>query len=207
MNLRSVTATAVMGGLLLALLVTGGWLVLLGPATGDIGATRDAVASTEDRNQVLTAELAALQAQAADLSGTRSVARRLDHLFPPTADQPGLFEALVRAARAAGYGPDDLTSLSPTAPVPLIDGEPMGVASETGQVLDPATADLAVQTVTLSAEGDYDQARGLLGALETLDRAFLVQAVELSAGQVADQLTLTVTGSTFVAPPVPAPSG
>ncbi|MDP2774284.1 MAG: hypothetical protein Q8O61_12100 [Nocardioides sp.] len=201
------TATAVMGGLLLALLVTGGWLVLLGPATGDIGETRDAVASTEDRNQVLATELTALQAQAADLSGTRSVAGRLDHLFPPTADQPGLFQALVRAARAAGYGADELTSLSPTAPIPLIDGEPMGVAAGTGQVLDPTTADLAVQTVTLSAEGDYDQARALLGSLESLDRAFLVQAVELISGQVPGQLTLTVTGSTFLAPPVPAPAG
>ncbi|MDO9495239.1 MAG: hypothetical protein Q7J48_06025 [Nocardioides sp.] len=206
MNLRSATATAVIGGLVLALLVTVGWLALLGPVTADISDTRETVISAEDRNQVLTAELAALQAQAADLSGTRSVARRLDRLFPPTADQPGLFQALVRAARAAGYAPDDLTSLSPTAPVPLIGGEPMGVATGTGQVLDPASADLAVQAVTLSAEGDYDQARRLLEALETLDRAFLVQSVELSAGQVAGQLTLSITGSTFVAPPVPAPT-
>lgn len=205
MNLRSATATFVLGGLALALLVVVGWLALLGPVRGDIGVTRDSVVSAEDRNLVMTSELAALEKQAADLSGTRSVAQHLDRLFPPTADQPGLFEALVDAARGAGYAPADITTLSPTAPVPVIDGEPVDVTTSAGQALDPATADLAVQSVTLSAEGGYEEARRLLGALEHLDRAFLVQGVEFTAGEVEGQSTLTITGNTFVAPPVLSP--
>lgn len=206
MNLRSATATQVLGSAALVLLLVAGWLLLLGPVTGQIGESRAAVTDAQDRNVTLGRQLSALQEQAADLSDTRAVAEDLDRLFPPTADQPGLFTAVVGAARQAGYGPDDITTLSPSAPVPVLDGLPVDTTTVTEQQVDPATADLAVQVVTLSAEGTFDEARRLLRAIERLDRAFLVRTVSLTGSSEDTGFTVTLSGATFVAPPVLPPA-
>ncbi|WP_341924799.1 hypothetical protein [Nocardioides psychrotolerans] len=206
MNLRSATATQVLGSAALVLLLVAGWLLLLGPVTGQIGESREAVTDAQDRNVTLGRQLSALQEQAADLSDTRAVAEDLDRLFPPTADQPGLFTAVVGAARQAGYGPDDITTLSPSAPVPVLDGLPVDTTTVTEQQVDPATADLAVQVVTLSAEGTFDEARRLLRAIEQLDRAFLVRSVSLTGTSEDTGFTVTLSGATFVAPPVLPPA-
>ncbi|WP_309649322.1 hypothetical protein [Nocardioides sp.] len=206
MNLRSATATLLLGSLGLVLLLVAGWLLLLGPVTGQIGESREAVTDARDRNVTLSRQLTALQEQAADLSGTRAVAEELDRLFPPTADQPGLFTAVVGAARRAGYGPDDITTLSPSAPVPVLDGLAVDPTVVAEQQVDPATADLAVQVVTLSAEGTFDEARRLLQAIERLDRAFLVRTVSLTGSAEDAGFTVSLTGATFVAPPVVPPA-
>ena len=183
MNLRSATATRLLGSLGLVLLLLAGWLLLLGPVTGQIGESREAVTSAQERNITLSRQLSTLREQAADLSDTRAVAQELDRLFPATADQPGLFAAVVGAARGAGYGPDDITTLSPSAPVPVLDGLPVDPTAVTEQQVDPATADLAVQVVTLSVEGTFDEARRLLRAIERLDRAFLVRTVSVTGSR------------------------
>ncbi|GEP36364.1 hypothetical protein NPS01_00270 [Nocardioides psychrotolerans] len=205
MNLRSATATVVLGSLALVLVAAVGWLLLLGPLTSKIGETRTSVSDAEARNLTLASQLAVLQQQAEDLSGTRTVAEDLDRLFPPTADQPGLFTALVRAARRSGYAPQDITTLSPTAPVPVVDGAPVDPAAPPAPGVDVTTADLAVQVVTLSVEGDYDQARRLLDRLEQLDRAFLVRSVSVTGSSEDAGFTLAITAATFLAPPLVAP--
>ena len=205
MNLRSATATLVLGSAGLVMVLVAGWLLLVGPVTGRIGETRVEVVDARDRNVLLGRQLAQLEDQARDLSGTRSVAEELDRLFPPTADQPGLFSALVGAAREAGYAPDDITTLSPTAPVPVLDGTPVDPTAPADQSVDPTTAELAVQAVTLSAEGSLEEAQRLLRALERLDRAFLVRSVSLTGSTEDSDVTLTLTGATFVAPPVLPP--
>lgn len=206
MNLRSATATVVLGGLALALVAALGWVLLLGPLTSEIGETRASVSDAEDRNLTLTSQLAVLQQQADDLSGTRAVAEDLDRLFPPTADQPGLFSALVSAAQGAGYRPQDITTLSPTAPVPVVEGVPVDPTAPAAQGVDASGAELAVQVVTLSVEGGFDQARRLLDRLERLDRAFLVQSVSVTGSTEDNGFTLSLTAATFLAPPLVAPA-
>lgn len=220
MNLRSTTATAVLGTLLLLLVAAASWLLLLGPATERVGEQREAAADAADRSRLLSTQLARLQARAEDLSGTERADARLAALFPATADQPGFFAQVGAVAREAGYAPSDITSLSPTAPTPVAAPVEPPAAADTGAdatdaaddagdaAAEPAPAaapDLAVQTVTMTLTGGYDEARRLLRGLERLDRAFLVRSVALAGEAGSPTLTLSVSGTTFVAPPVPAP--
>lgn len=213
MNLRSASATALLGSLLLLVVAALSWVLLLGPATARVGEQREAAEAAADRSALLATQLARLQAKAEDLGDTEKAEKRLAALFPPTADQPGFFEQVGRIARDAGYAPGDITSLSPTAPAPLAPPAPApaeaadpGADGSTEAPPPPAPADLAVQTVTMTLTGDYDEARRLLRGLERLDRAFLVRSVSLAGEAGSSSLTLSISGATFVAPPVPAPS-
>ncbi len=115
-------------------------------------------------------------------------------------------------AREAGYAPGDITTLSPSAPTPLAPPAPAAPAptgEEDGAAAEAAPAvpaDLAVQTVTMTLDGGYEQARRMLRGLERLDRAFLVRSVSVSGGSDSSSLTMSISGVTYVAPPVPAPA-
>lgn len=218
MNLRSPSATLVLGGLGLLLLAAAGWLLLLGPLTEDVGTARQAADDAVDRNQVLAAQLADLEERAQDLGSTREAAEELERLVPPTADQPGFFALVDEAAAAAGYAPRDITTLSPTAPVPVTAGadpaapaaapaapaEPPA-AGDGAEAPAPPVAEYAVQTVSMTLTGSYEQATRLLTRLGGLDRAVLVRSISLSGEAGSPTLTLTLSGTTFVAPPVPEP--
>ena len=214
MNLRSPSATLVLGGLGLLLLAAAGWLLLLGPLTEDVGTARQAADDAVDRNQVLAAQLADLEERAQDLRSTRQAAEELERLVPPTADQPGFFALVDEAAAAAGYAPRDITTLSPTVPVPVAAGadpaapaapaEPP-VAGDGAEAAAAPVAEYAVQTVSMTLTGSYEQATRLLTRLGGLDRAVLVRSISLSGEAGSPTLTLTLSGTTFVAPPVPEP--
>ena len=87
-----------------------------GPRPSTLADARAEIQSTRDQNQVLATQLHALEAQRAELGPTRKVARQLAGKFPPTADQPGLFEEVTAAAVDAGIGADGVTTLAPSAP-------------------------------------------------------------------------------------------
>ena len=214
MNLRSPSATLVLGGLGLLLLAAAGWLLLLGPLTEDVGTARQAADDAVDRNQVVAGQLADLEERAQDLRATRQAAEELERLVPPTADQPGFFALVDEAAAAAGYAPRDITTLSPTVPVPVAAGadpaapaapaEPP-VAGDGAEAAAAPVAEYAVQTVSMTLTGSYEQATRLLTRLGGLDRAVLVRSISLSGEAGSPTLTLTLSGTTFVAPPVPEP--
>ena len=211
MNLRSASATALIGSLVLLLTAALGWVLLLGPTLARVGEQREAAEAAADRSALLALQLGRLQAKAEDLGDTERAERRLAELFPPTADQPGFFEQIGEIAREAGYAPGDITTLSPSAPAPLAAPAPPppsttgdGSAAEAAPAGVPS--DLAVQTVAMTLEGGYDEARRMLRGLERLDRAFLVRSVALSASGDSSSLTMSISGATYVAPPVPAPA-
>lgn len=212
-GLRSTQATLLLGTLALLVVVAGGWLVLVGPATGALGTTRAEVVDTTDANLLLRARLTRLQGQRDDLATITAVADELARVAPPTADQPGFFALIDLAARRAGVRPDQVTTLSPTAPVALAPPGDAAAGEATGAAGAPATAPtaptapaaLAVQSVTVAVEASYDQVRELLAELEAMERAFLVHSVSLAEGEGERTLRVTITGSTFVAPPVALP--
>ncbi len=210
MNLRSASATALIGSLVLLLTAALGWVLLLGPTLTRVGEQREAAEAAADRSALLALQLGRLQAKAEDLGDTERAERRLAELFPPTADQPGFFEQIGEIAREAGYAPGDITTLSPSAPAPLAAPAPPPSPTEDGSAAEAAPAgvpsDLAVQTVAMTLEGGYDEARRMLRGLERLDRAFLVRSVALSASGDSSSLTMSISGATYVAPPVPAPA-
>jgi Tfp pilus assembly protein PilO len=209
-NLRSAGATALIGSLVLLLTAALGWVLLLGPTLARVGEQREAAEAAADRSALLALQLGRLQAKAEDLGDTERAERRLAELFPPTADQPGFFEQIGEIAREAGYAPGDITTLSPSAPAPLAAPAPPPSPTEDGSAAEAAPAgvpsDLAVQTVAMTLEGGYDEARRMLRGLERLDRAFLVRSVALSASGDSSSLTMSISGATYVAPPVPAPA-
>jgi Tfp pilus assembly protein PilO len=215
-NLRTASATALLGGLALLLVGALSWVLLLGPATAHVSEQREAAEAAADRSALLSLQLTRLQAKAADLGDTEEAEQRLASLFPPTADQPGFFEQVGKAAAAAGYSPADVTSLSPSAPTPLVPPVPETAPVEPAEGTEPgaeaataapaAAPDLAVQTVTMTMTGSYDEARRLLAGLEDLDRAYLLRSVSLSGEAGSSSLTLSISGVTYVAPPVPRPT-
>ena len=210
MNLRSASATALIGSLVLLLTAALGWVLLLGPTLARVGEQREAAEAAADRSALLALQLGRLQAKAEDLGDTERAERRLAELFPPTADQPGFFEQIGEIAREAGYAPGDITTLSPSAPAPLAAPAPPPAPTDDGSGTGAAPAgvpsDLAVQTVAMTLEGGYDEARRMLRGLERLDRAFLVRSVALSASGDSSSLPMSISGATYLAPPVPAPA-
>lgn len=211
MNLASARTNLVLGGLLLLAVAAAAWFALLGPTLGAISTAREDLTDRTDSNALLDVRLHALEKRASDLSDVTASARELAAVFPPTADQPGFFALMDEAAFGAGIGPEDITTLSPTAPLPA-GTDPAAAAAAPAAPTDEAPP-LAVQAVTVILTATYDQARELLVRLEHMDRAFLVQSVSVvddqSGGEEAapeGTTTVTITGSTFVAPPVAGPA-
>ena len=187
-----------------------GWLAVVAPETNELAAVREQIVDAGDQNRLLAQELFTLRRQADDLDGTRATADALAAKFPPTADQPGVFEQVTAAATAAGIGPNHITALTPTPPAvgavdPLTGVQPVGEGDES----------LARQTVTVSVEGDYTATQDLLANLEDTPRAFLINSVtlttaeatteEVATGEATTSFTTTIIGDMFVMPPAPDP--
>lgn len=212
MNLRSASGTLVLGILAVAVVVVASWLLLLSPVLGQTSDTNEAIDAAQQRNLLMTSQVAALEVQQQNLSRYEGTAAELADLFPPTADQPGFFAAVVRAAADAGVPADQVTALSPSAPQLLgPDGQPLKPDAVAAEGTDsPEATDVAEQTVAVTAEATYSQAQQLLANLERMDRAFVVTALSVEDGEsdgdgevfAPATLTVSITGSTYVASPL-----
>lgn len=210
MELGTPKASKVVGTL--GLLVVGalGWTFVLGPESGSLADARAEVDAARQQNTVLLQQLSQLKDQEQELQQTRRMARELQKEFPPTADQPGLFQQVTKAAVDAGIGADGVTTLAPSPPV---------IGSATGGVSatqpTAGSASLASQDVSVSVTGSYDQTEELLRNLERMPRAYLVTSVSLAGGgeaatgvvgdTSASPFTTTIAGQMFVMPPIPDP--
>jgi Tfp pilus assembly protein PilO len=202
MNLRSVLAAKILGGVALLAITAGGWLLVLSPKTSELADVRTRIETTRGQNETLRQQLAKLEAQRKQLPATRATARALAALFPPTADQPTLFKAVTAAAAQAGIPAGDVTELSAEAPVAGTSG-----GSDKAKLPGESTdSDLAGQTVTITVQGDYDEIQRLAENLEDLPRAYLVSSLTLGVGAGAGTYTATITGQMFVMPAAPDPS-
>ncbi|MCM0622383.1 hypothetical protein [Nocardioides bruguierae] len=199
MNLRTPLATVVVGSLVVLLVLVAGWFGVVGRYLGALGETRDATVAAQDANNLLQVKLAGLEKLRDELGDVRSLAADLDVLVPTTADQPGLFELVDKAAKKAGIPLDHVTALSPSTPVEWASASGVAAAGV------PTGAELAVQTVTISVEADYDACRTMLAEIGKLDRAMLVSSVSLSQSE-SDQWVLLVESSTFLAPEIAEPA-
>jgi Tfp pilus assembly protein PilO len=198
MKAKSLNATKLMGAGGLLLIVALGWLFVLGPKTAALSDVRTQITTTRDQNDVLALQLLTLKQQAQQLDEVRATSAALARKFPPTADQPGLFEEVTAAAQRAGIGPNGVTSLAPTPPVEGGDDTGSGIA------LESPSEGLAKQTMAIAVEGSYDQTQRLLENLEQMPRSFLITAVELSGGTESG-FTTTISGDMFVMAPAPDP--
>lgn len=205
MDLGTPAATKITGSLVLLVVVALGWTVVVGPETGALSAAREEVISIRDQNTLLAGQLAALERQRESLAKTRKAARDIAVKFPPTADQPGLFEEVAAAAVGSGIGAEGVTNLAPTPPV--VGGGTAGAPAPAGTPPGAAApgAGLARQAVTVAVTGTYDQTEQLLANLENMPRAYLVTDVSLAGDTEGGVYTTTITGDMFVMPPIPDP--
>jgi Tfp pilus assembly protein PilO len=206
MDLATPTATKIAGTVGLLVVAGLGWTFGVGPQSASLAEAREEVTTVQDQNAMLTAQLAALTRQQQELGATRQVARKLAAQFPPTADQPGLFEIVTAAAVDAGIGAKGVTTLTPTPPV-VGSADAATTDGSATQSSTPAAggSQLARQTVTVSVTGSYDQTRQLLVNLEHMKRAYLVASVALAGDAESGEYTTTITGDMFVMPPVKDP--
>lgn len=200
--LASPRATLAIGVVVLVVVAAASWFLLLNPVTSTLSETREQHAETVDANRMLAVRLGAVERQEEELPTTVAAAEELATMFPATADQPGFFDMLGKAAAAAGISPDRVTTLSPTVPVRVADVE---ASDEPATPTVPTATDLAYQLVTVSVEAPYEQVEELLRQVERMDRAFLVQGVSISTDD--DTTTGQIVGSIFLAPPLTPPDG
>jgi Tfp pilus assembly protein PilO len=202
MDLSSPKASKIVGGLSLLGVGALSWVLVLGPETSTLADKRLEIEAARQQNLVLTQQLSQLEQQQSELQRTRRIARDLEAKFPPTADQPGLFEEVTAAAVDAGIGPKGVTTLAPSPPV---------IGSAEGGVSADAPAggsgQLARQTVSVSVTGTYDQTQRLLQNLEQMPRAYLITTVALagSGEGTSEAYTTTIAGDMFVMPPIADP--
>ncbi|WP_243059263.1 hypothetical protein [Nocardioides sp. SR21] len=206
MDLGTPTATKVVGGLSLLAVAALGWTLVVGPETSTLSERREQVDATRAQNQLLATQLASLEQQREELGSTRRIAAALAEQFPPTADQPGLFEAVTAAAVEAGIGADGVTTLSPTPPTIGSTTDPAAPVDPAADTSTATAGQLARQTVTVSITGSYDQTQQLLENLEQMPRAYLVRTVNLAGDPLTGIYTTTVAGDMFVMPPVADPA-
>ncbi|MBZ5740030.1 hypothetical protein [Nocardioides mangrovi] len=203
MNPRSFPGTVAIGTVAVVAVAALSWLFLLHPLleeTGDVHATTQ---STQERNLEMTSQVTALRRERDELPAYDRLAATLAGAFPGTADQPGFFRAVTAAATDAGIPAQAITTLSPSAPV-LLDATGQPITEDTrASTPSPPRAGLARQTVSVVVTCDDAQARRLLANLEHMRRAFLVSSLSVAAApDGGPALIVSVTGSTYVAPPV-----
>lgn len=201
MNLRSPAGTKILGALALILVAALGWLLVLGPAIGELDEVHTQTSDARAQRDVLNQQLTLLREQEQTLPQTRADSAALSVKFPATADQPGLFETVSAAVADAGIPAENLTALTPTPPVIGTGDESAGVALPA----EEAQGNLATQTVTVSVESTYDEARQLLANLETMPRAYLVTSLTVTAGEGPGQFSTTIVGDMFVMPVAAVP--
>jgi Tfp pilus assembly protein PilO len=173
-------------GLVAAVLVLLGWLLLISPQLDAAASSRREAQETTDSNDVLRTRLASLEADHTDLAGLQAALDTLHRQFPAGLE---LSDFVRRLAGFAGESGAAVQSVSRGEPVAREDG----------------TAVWEVP-VSLTVTGTHDQILGYVDRLQGVDdRLFLVTRLTLSPGD-DDIMTGAVVGSTFVLPDAVAAS-
>ena len=207
MDLGTPTATKVVGAIALLVVAALGWTVVGRPARpARWRGPRGGRQPSRTRTRVLAAAARRARAAAATSSpATRRTAAQLAEKFPPTADQPGLFEAVTAAAVDAGIGADGVTTLAPTPP--MIGTAAGGAAPEppTPPTTGPRHARPADRHRHRSP-ARYDETQRLLENLEHMSPRLPGRPrCRLTGDPETGTYTTTVTGDMFVMPPVVDP--
>ncbi|MGQ0846232.1 MAG: hypothetical protein ACT4QF_19085 [Sporichthyaceae bacterium] len=167
--------TAAIGAALIAVGMTASWFLVLSPRGADVAEVKDQTALAASANASLRSQIAARQAQAAQLPEMVKLSDALSARFPATAEQAKLFSMIGAAAASAGIAPQYVTNLTVQAPADATSSPSAGlpgVASPIGKI--------ASQLVTMDVRGKPDQIRKFVANLEDLPRAFQVTSLNLN---------------------------
>ena len=218
--LTSRTARWVSGTVLLCVaLLALTWLFLVSPQRTEAAQLRDQNASTQSQNDLLEVKIAQLRAQFAKLPESQAELAAILAQMPPDAGMPRLVRDLDSMAKATGVV---LASVTPSAAQTLSTGT-TGAGTAGAAATAPAAAPAATAApaagaagaaqggqvvqipVTVSVTGDYFQTVAFMKQLQTqMPRAFLVTAVQMSAGETGQggggQVAVTISGRVFALP-------
>lgn len=189
----------------IVVVVAAGWFGVVAPQRTAAADLRDSTAQVEVNEQALAARVTDLKQQFAALPEHQAKLAALQEQLPGDAALPGLVRELRDVAARSGV---QLTSLTPSAPVPL-----GGAATSTGQ---PAVSDAATGAAAASGSSDGASAgaatttstTGATGSTDAVGAALLQVPVTLTAsgpysglmsflaGVQQEQRLLLVTGTT-----------
>lgn len=178
----TLTRKWLLGGIAVVILVfLVGYFLIVSPARNTAAATWQQVEDTNAANARLQSDIARLEQQSTEIPAKLDEIASYDQKMPAEMKQPELIRAIEGAAQSAGV---DLTGIAPAEPTEL-------EGTETRIVALP---------VSLTALGRYANIKTFVDNLEQLDRAFLIQTIDVSAGEAADEFNLTLGGSFFTLP-------
>lgn len=209
--------------LVLAVLAAG-WFLLVSPKRGDAASLRDQKTQQDNANATLRTQIAALKEQAKDLPKLQAQLAVIRTQLPADPQLPRLVRDLSAIAKSSGVtlaslAPSDPVALTPsvTAPAaPATTTTTSGAKVTTTRTATPTGALFQVP-LQLKVTGTYYELEQFLYGVESLRRPFLTTQLDISSSQSAGasssstssgsgstnpgDLTMTLTGRVFVAPP------
>lgn len=164
------------------LLFVLGFFLLVNPARNQAADIQARADSVEENNVLLANKLNQMKQQATEVPAKLEEIEAIQRKMPSEMKQPELVRAIEQEAQSAGV---DLTSIAPATPV-AVEG------SSTGTIALP---------VAVTADGRYANIKTFVDNLERLERAFLIQTVDVTvADEALDSFTLSLQGSFFSLP-------
>lgn len=216
-------------GVLIVLVAS--WFLLISPRRATATDLRQQATTEQQNADALRDKLADLKAKAKQLPAQEELLRQIQARVPDNPQLPALIRALTAAAADADV---ELVAITPVAPTTVIapggaagsKGTSSSAATPTSAVGSAATPAPGLPAITLQSlpltlvvQGRYMATVQFVSNLENLTRAFLVTGVQISAGATASGggaapalgsttstpvVSVTVTGSVFLAPSAPS---
>jgi Tfp pilus assembly protein PilO len=186
-----------------------GWFGLVSPQRGDAAQHRADAQAQVDANAQLQTQIDVLKQEQKGLPAQQSKLAALRTQIPDNPALPNLIRALSDEAQKSGVV---LTTLTPSTPVTLADTSG-AVATTTGTSVTPDA--LAYIPLQVQLTGDYFEIEQFMGALERMQRSFLVSALTIAQDDSTTSttttsttssdptLTASITGRVFMVPPAP----
>jgi hypothetical protein len=203
------TAAAAAVGLGLVALT---YVAVIGPKRGEAADLADETAAAQQQNDALQIRTAQLKAQFATLPQRQAELSTMLGQIPVTADVPHFVRSLDALAAGAGV---TLDAVTPSAPQVL--GAPTAAAPAAGGLAGASTGiggaapgaagtrpgaggsgQVVAVPITVTVEGPYFKAVTFLKSLQSGQRAFLVNGLQVAVA--GGDITLTVRGRIFAVP-------
>jgi Tfp pilus assembly protein PilO len=165
--------------------VAGGWFLLISPQRSSVASLNAQAVAVDSTNAGISAKIAQLKAQAAELPGEQAALAAIARRLPPDLREANLLNDLSHAADAANV---DLQGVTPSAPVavgaaavaapaPVTTAAGTSATTSTSTTL-PKVAVAANQLyqvpLLLTVSGNYFDLEMFIHSLEGMQRAMLI---------------------------------
>jgi len=210
-------AWAIIAALTVLVIALLGWFLLISPQLSNVATLQAETETAQTQTQTLRAREAALTRQLDELPALRAKLADLYAQLPSESDVADLVRQIDAANQASGIRVLEFTVDPPAAvtlpeaaaaatPPPADDAGTGDATAEeaTPTPAEPAGPELDYSTVSISLDAaPFGQVIAYLNAIENLDRALLLNSVEIAdAGD--GNVTLQVTGRIYTRPLTPA---